>query len=139
MTTSQKILIVLTCSALVFATFLSQKYQKEKKYMIDKYRYITVAKVSEIKPEKSFTAAEFYYYYDGIKYESWESIHKSGSKYLNRYYRVDLSSVEPKYSKIHLDQEVTDSTEIANAGFILGEPKVPLIIPPHDMEVIQQR
>ncbi len=38
-------------------------------------------------------------------------------KNINRYYKVDLSSVEPRYSKIHLDQEIIDSTEIIKAGF----------------------
>ena len=116
MTRTEKILGTLFCVAIVILTLYSNKYQKEKQSMIDKYRYITVAKVYEIKPEKSFTAAEFYFFYDGIKSESWKSIEKSGSRYINRYYKVELSTENPEYSNIFLDQEVTDSTEIVKAG-----------------------
>lgn len=117
MAKTEKILGTLFCVAIVILTLFSNKYQKEKQSMIDKYRYITVAKVYEIKPEKSFTAAGFYFYYNGSKYESWKSIDKSGSMYINKYYKVELSTEKPEYSNILFDQEVTDSIEIVKAGF----------------------
>lgn len=116
MTRTEKILGTLCCVTIVILTLYSNKYQKEKKSMIDKYRYITVAKVDEIKPEKSFTVARFYFYYDGIKYESSEHIDDLGNRYMNRYFKVEFSTENPEYSNIFLDQEVTDSTEIVKAG-----------------------
>ncbi len=36
---------------------------------------------------------------------------------IGRFYKVEYSSLNPKYSRIFLDEEVTDSAAIANAGF----------------------
>lgn len=36
---------------------------------------------------------------------------------LNKYYKVKYSKVKPEISEMYLTEEITDSTEIANAGF----------------------
>jgi hypothetical protein len=36
---------------------------------------------------------------------------------MNKYYKIEVASVKPEYSRLLLNQEVTDSTEIVNAGF----------------------
>ena len=41
---------------------------------------------------------------------------------INKYYKVEFATIKPEYSRIILDQEVTDSTEIVSAGFKYDPP-----------------
>ena len=97
--------------------FFGNKYQEEKKDIIDENKLTTVAKVFNIDSRRSFTSAKFYFYFSGIRYESGKHIDNSGEMYINKYYKVEFATIKPEYSRIILDQEVTDSTEIVNAGF----------------------
>jgi hypothetical protein len=103
--------------------FFGNRYQDEKKSIIDENKFSTVAKVFYISYRRSFTDARFYFYFNGIKYESGKHIDNSGKKYMNKYYKIEVASVKPEYSRILLDQEVTDSTEIVNAGFKYEPPQ----------------
>lgn len=76
-----------------------------------------MAKVFDISYRRSFTDARFYFYFNGVKYESGKHIDNSGKMYINKYYKVEIASIKPEYSRILLDHEVIDSMEIVNAGF----------------------
>ncbi|WP_395060366.1 hypothetical protein [Flavobacterium sp.] len=93
------------------------KDNEVKETSINNNKHITICKVYKINSRRSFTDACYYYKYNNESYESWESIHNSGNQYLNRYYKVWVSTENPEYSKIFLNQEITDSTEIVSAGF----------------------
>lgn len=58
----------------------------------------------KINSKRSFTDACYYFHYKEVRYESWKAIDNSGNRYLNRYYRVELSTENPDYSEIFLDQ-----------------------------------
>lgn len=117
MNRNEKISATLFCLTMAILIFFSQKNEGKKESMINENKYLTIAKVFYINSKRNFTDARYIFYYNGIKYESGEYIDNSGSRYMNKYYRVELSKVKPEYSKIFLDQEITDSTEIVNAGF----------------------
>lgn len=117
MTKNEKISGILFIVLMGLLIFFGQKYQDQKKSLIDKNKFTTVAKVFYISDRRSFTDARFYFYFNGVKYESGKHIDNSGSMYLNKYYKVEVASIKPEYSRILLDQEVIDSTEIVNAGF----------------------
>ncbi|WP_343697604.1 hypothetical protein [Flavobacterium sp.] len=110
------------CLAFLFISmgsliFFGNKYQDQKKALIDNNKFITVAKVFDISYRRSFTDARFYFYFNGVKYESGKHIDNSGKMYINKYYKVEIASIKPEYSRILLDHEVIDSMEIVNAGF----------------------
>jgi hypothetical protein len=117
MSSKEKIncLIIIIVFATIFYVFNQRATKKE--ISIKKNTYKTIGKVFRIDVRRSFTDACYYYYYDGLKYESYQSIKVSGSNYNNRFYRINVSTENASYSKIFLDQEITDSTEIVNAGF----------------------
>lgn len=103
--------------------YFGNKYQDQKKSIIDKNKFTTVAKVFDISHRRSFTDARFYFYYNGIKHESGKHIDNSGEMYINKYYKVEIATVKPEYSRILLEQEVKDSTEIIDAGLQYLSPK----------------
>ncbi|MFH6996047.1 hypothetical protein [Flavobacterium sp. FlaQc-48] len=123
MTRTQKTFAILFCLTFAFFIYLSNRNESKNNEIINKNKFTTIAKVYDIKLGKSFTKASYHFFLNDVQYSSEEYIDYDRRNSINKYYRVDLSSVEPKYSKIHLDQEVTDSTEIVNAGFKYEPPQ----------------
>lgn len=117
MTTTKKILGTLFFLTMFFFIYLSNRDVHKKSEAISENKRSTIAKVYKIESGRNYTYAHFFYFLDKKKYYSSEFITNDMRTVINRYYRVDLSSVEPKYSQIHFDQEVTDPAEIVNAGF----------------------
>ncbi len=99
-----------------FAYFIN-KAQNDIDSNIKENKYQTTCKVYKFESRRSSRHVYYYYYYDGIKYERWENCNVSENEVLNKFYRVDISTENPSNSKILIDQEVTDSIEIVNAGF----------------------
>jgi hypothetical protein len=122
---SRNEIISATCFlvSIVLLIFFGNRYQDEKKSIINENKFTTVAKVFYISYRRSFTDARFYFYFNGVKYESGEHIDNSGKMYMNKYYKIEVASVKPEYSHILLNQEITDSTEIVNAGFKYEPPQ----------------
>jgi len=110
---------------IIFAVFayLISKTQNEIKNNILENKDQTVCKVFRIESRRSFKHVYYYYNYNGIRYERWDNGNVSEDEVLNKFYRVDISTENPSYSKILLDQEVTDSIEIVKAGFKYGSPQ----------------
>jgi hypothetical protein len=117
MSKSEKIsaLIFLIVMGLIF--FLVHISQNNKQQLIDENKIITIGKVYEIKSKRSFTSLEYYYFYDKKMYFSNCYVDDNKRNLINKYFKIELSSLNPKYSNIFLDTEVTDSVEIIRSGF----------------------
>lgn len=104
------ILFYLIISALINMNKIEQNIENNK--------YETIGKVYKFFSNRSSSRYYFIYYYDGKKYnESNDIDYFGGEECIDKYYKINLSTKNPEYSKIFLDQEVTDSIEIVNAGF----------------------
>jgi hypothetical protein len=124
----EKISGTILISFFVVIYFISDNNKKTKKNSIEENKKMSIGKVYKFEKSKSFQFYDFTYFYDGIKYKNAKDAKRMGGNSLvGRYFRIELSTKEPKYSNIFLDQEVTDSTEIVKAGFTLGESKAPAI------------
>ena len=87
---------------------------------INENKFVAVGKVVEFR-ENSKTSNHIVYafYFNGKLYEGYQSckdlIFETG-----KLYKVDVATINPEHSRIHLDKEVKDSFEIVNAGFTFG-------------------
>lgn len=108
-------LIFFTCLGLLF--YLSYSSQKDKNNLIDKNKTLTIAKIYEIKSGRTFTSAEYYFYYKNKKYFSNSYIDNENESPLNKYYEIEFSSINPKFSRIFLNEEIIEKSKIIYAGF----------------------
>jgi hypothetical protein len=80
---------------------------------IDNNLIVTIGKVKNC--GRHFTS--YIYYYDKIKYEgSYDGDGESDSK-IGKYFKVELSKINPQFSRLMIYEEVTDSIKIAHSGF----------------------
>lgn len=56
------------------------------------------------------------YFVESLKYTGEIRRNYETDSLLNKYYKVKYSKVKPEISEIYLAEEITDSTEIVNAG-----------------------
>lgn len=115
MSLKDKIIGLIGLLVFVALLYVSSQSAIKKEISVENHKYETIGKVFRIDIRRSFTDACYYYNYNGSRYESFQSIKESGDNYINRFYKINLSTENPSYSKIFLDQEVTDSTEIIKA------------------------
>lgn len=117
MTRNEKISATFFLITMGLLVYFANSSQKKENAIIDKNKFLTIAKVYEIRSKRSFTYARYYYLFNGQKYFSGEYVDNDKRTTINRFFKVELSSIEPRHSRILLDKEVTDSLEILNAGF----------------------
>lgn len=84
---------------------------------INQNKFNTVGIILEFRENlKTSNHIVYAFYFKGKLYEGYQSckdlIFETG-----KFYKVDVSSINPEHSRIHLDKQVKDSTEIVNAGF----------------------
>lgn len=112
------ILFILFIGVVIVLGILSNATVKEvkqnKKDRIEKHLYSTVCKVES---NNRRYLSYIYFYKNKIHTNSHSNQNIAGDSYVGKFYVVELSSKLPNYAKIFLEQEVTDSTRIANAGF----------------------
>lgn len=85
---------------------------------IENNKYKTISKVFKFYSNRSNTRYYFEYYYMNKIYRNSENVDGYGKEQcVGKYYKINLSTKNPEYSEIFLDQEVTDSAEIDKAGF----------------------
>lgn len=85
---------------------------------IEENKYATIAKVVKFEYyPRGASETHYTYYYNQKKFATFERIGSSNQNYVGRFFVVSLSTKKPQNSLINLNQEVTDSTEIINAGF----------------------
>lgn len=97
--------------------FFGEKYRDQIQKDIKNNTVYSIGKVFYIDIKRNFIDARYFYFYNGIRYESGEKIDVSGNKYLNKFFKIEFSSKNPNHSNIFLDQEINDSVEIKKAGF----------------------
>jgi hypothetical protein len=117
---SYKEKISLTILVVFFSVtyYISNKNNKNEEDSIRENKKETIGRVYKFESSRSFDYYDFDYYYNGIRYKNAKNARgmKTENR-LNKFFRIEFSMKNPEYSKIHLDQEVTDSTEIVKAGF----------------------
>lgn len=90
------------------------KIEKE----INENKFTTVGIIIEFKKQSRKTSNDIIYgfHFNGKSYNGRQSckdlIFETG-----KFYKVDISTINPEHSRIHLDKEITDLTEIKKAGF----------------------
>lgn len=82
---------------------------------IEENKFETIAKVIDFKSNRSFSNYSYEYTFKNKTYKDYDDF--EGEKCINRYFKVVISTKNPHYSKIYLDQEITDTLEIIKAGF----------------------
>jgi nitrogen regulatory protein PII-like uncharacterized protein len=117
MSFKEKIICLILILVLALIFYVSNQSETKKEISISNNKYTTVGKIFKIVTRRSFTHIYYYYNYNGLRHESWENAKVAEDEVLNKFYLVNLSIENPSYSKIFLEQQITDSIEIANAGF----------------------
>ncbi|MDQ5929417.1 MAG: hypothetical protein QG594_1196 [Bacteroidota bacterium] len=85
---------------------------------IEKYKSFSIAKIYGFNTVKGRNCYRYYYFYEQRKYENY-SVEGIGEEEesINKFYVLKLSSKEPEFSILDLNQEVTDTVVILRAGF----------------------
>jgi hypothetical protein len=117
MTFKEKIVGVFLVLIIGTFIYLAEKDRLKIETSISKNKYETICRVSKIISRRSFTHTYYIYYYQGIEHESYDNIDVNEQDYLNKYFKMNLSTENPAYSKIFIDEEITDSNLILKAGF----------------------
>jgi hypothetical protein len=120
----RKIFILVGWSIALVLIVIALFDMKEKETSINEYKFETVGKVYKFDSNRSFSYYYYIYNYKEKEYEGYQDNDSFGGEdCVNKFYKLNLSTINPEYSKIFLDQEVTDSTEIVNAGFKYEPPQ----------------
>jgi hypothetical protein len=79
-------------------------------------KYETIGKVTKFYSNRSNTRYYYIYYYNNKKYNSSQNVDgENREECIGKYYKIDLSTENPQYSIIYLNQEINDSATISNA------------------------
>lgn len=115
---AKKILITFGILITIFMVTSAIVDMNKRSNSIEMNKYETVAKIYKYHGNRSFHHYYFEYFYRGKKYQDYKNIDLgSREKSIGKYYKLNLSTINPQYSKILLDQEIIDTSEIRNAGF----------------------
>ena len=97
---------------------------KKREDSIEQNKFETIAIVYKFESNKSNNRYYFRYFYNNKKYLNDENISGFNREdCIGKFYKIHLSTKNPQYSKILLEQQVTDTTEIINSGFKLVKKK----------------
>ena len=102
------------CYMIVSAIINTNRIEKD----IQDNNFETIGKVTKFESNRSVSYYYFIYYYDNKKYSEHNYIDDQNRELcVGKYYKVNLSTKNPQYSKINLNEEISDSIKIANVGF----------------------
>lgn len=94
----------------------------ERENSINENKFETIGKIYKFSSNRSFDHYYFKYNYKEKEYSNYQNIHDfEGDKCIGKFYKVNLSTKNPEYSIIFIDQEVTDKSEIIKAGFLVKD------------------
>lgn len=100
---------------------LSQRDMKIKREDIRVNYASTIALVVDFQRNKSFNFYYYEFYVNGSIINGHNNIYRhQGVDCIGKYYELEFSYKNPKFSNIFLDREVKDSLKIINAGFKLN-------------------
>ena len=106
----------ITATLLMIILAVVDMYKREKS--IKKNEYETVAKVYKYYSNRSNSRYYYEYFYHGKKYQNDEDIDNGNQEEcVNKYYKLELSTENPQFSEIYLEEEIVDSLKIKEAGF----------------------
>ncbi|MFN3639579.1 MAG: hypothetical protein ACK4UK_01550 [Flavobacterium sp.] len=111
-------IVFLTIVLLVGVLSILKKINQN--YKINKNTFISYAKVTKHHSNRSATFYYYDYYFNNKKLSSYIISNEfQREKCVGKYYKLEISTKNPSYSRIFLDQEVTDTLLIRKAGFDL--------------------
>lgn len=99
-------------SWIFYSLYNGEIFDKE----IEKYGIITVGKITKFKGASSRAYLRYHYYVNNHSFGSDSPRDEKGEK-IGEFYKVIYSSKNPEKSRIQLDEKITDTTSILNAGF----------------------
>ncbi|GEM59264.1 hypothetical protein B0A78_11605 [Flavobacterium columnare NBRC 100251 = ATCC 23463] len=100
----------------IFFTFVFIKIYKDSCER-ERFKVESVCFIYKTESRRSFRHILGRYFYDGREYETFENINDNPNKYLEKYYKIVLSSKNPNNCEIFYNEEVTDLGKIKKAGF----------------------
>lgn len=109
--------VVFLIAVIIIFYSITKLTKDEVNESIENNKYSTIAKVYEIASSRSSRSVKYKYFFDKKTYFSSEFIETKGTEYLNQYFKVELSTVEPQHSNIFLDIQIKDTFKIKMAGF----------------------
>ncbi|MFN3755311.1 hypothetical protein [Flavobacterium sp.] len=116
--------LVIGLMLFTFLFIFSLTATNEIEESIKKNRFETVGMVYKFYSNRSNSRYYFKYYFNNKVYYNNDNLKDfEREECVNRFYKINLSTENPKFSKIFLDQEVTDTSVILNAGFSLTDMK----------------
>ncbi|MEX0595533.1 MAG: hypothetical protein WD512_03455 [Candidatus Paceibacterota bacterium] len=119
MNKNQKFAGFLLTSFFTIAIVISTTKGIRKENSIKENNFKTIAKVTKFNSNRSFNHYDYIYFFRKNKFSSYEDLNGfKRERNIGKYFVVEISTKHPEYSKINLDQEITDSLEIVKAGFI---------------------
>jgi len=107
--------LIIAAAALILYFYSEHKQSSELKAN----SITSVAKVYElVRIRYTYSRFKYEYFYQGVRYTSEKSLGDvNPNSIINNFYKIELSSKDPKNSRIHLDFEIKDSIKISKAGF----------------------
>lgn len=108
---------IIPVTIIIILLVISNRNKNKIENEIKKNECETIGKVSEISRTRSATRVNYYYYYNGEKFNSSEIKNEASGYYLFKYYKVKISCNIPSYSRVLLNEEVRDTVMILNSGF----------------------
>lgn len=104
--------VFIAMSWIFYSLYNGEIFDKE----IKKYGIITVGKITKFKGASSRAYLRYQYYVNNNSFGSDSPRNEKGEK-IGEFYKVIYSSKHPEKSRIYLDEKITDTTTILNAGF----------------------
>ncbi len=118
----KKIFIFLGISIVITVLILAFLDVNKREKSINENKHETIGKVYDFNSNRSFNHYEYRYYFKGKLFSDYEDLDDfDREECIGRFYRIYLSTKNPEYSKILLDQEITDTSEILKAGFTIED------------------
>lgn len=100
---------------------LSQRDMKIVRDDISANHASTIALVVDFKKNKSYNFYYYKFYVNGSLIDGHNNIYRhQGADCVGKYYELEFSYKNPKFSNIFLDRQIKDSMKIINAGFKLN-------------------
>ena len=112
-----KFLRIIILSFVLILIYIFSKRLKKEESEIKLNNFTTVAKIFEINSKRSFTEAKYFYFFEGLKYQSREHIDLSGNQLNNKFYEIKLSKINPTIVRININKEIKNTRQILESGF----------------------
>ena len=118
--TKQIIIGSLFFSVFFLFIILGKRNKEIKEKSISENKIESVCKIYRLQRGKNFNRCYYKFYFNGIVYYGSQNIRgEKKEEIVGKYYKIIFSSKNRKYSKMFVENEVKDFSEIRSAGFKL--------------------